>query len=58
MNKLLNLLKSEYEMTKDEVIEMCLEEFDISNMDPEEALHNLGFEPDYIFDFLDIVARS
>lgn len=56
MNELIRVLMRRDKMTKQDVIEMILQEYDECGMDAEEALYNLGLEPDYVFDFYDIVA--
>lgn len=56
-NKLLVELMTRDNISRDDAIEMCMSEYEETGMDAEESLYNLGFEPDFIFDFFDIVAR-
>lgn len=44
-------------LTKQEVIETIMEEFEECGMDHEATLEMLGFEPDYVFELFDILAN-
>lgn len=59
MSKLINILKGMYNINTEEAECMCLEEYEESGMDAIEALHAMGLElePDFVYDFMDIVAR-
>lgn len=57
-NDLLKSIMKKEGLSKEEAIEMIMEEFECCNMDGEETLYNLGYEPDYCFDLIDIVASN
>ena len=57
MNELIREIMRSYNVSKDEAITMCLEEYEDSGMDVEDSLYNLGFELDYAFQFFDIVSN-
>lgn len=59
MSKLINILKGMYNINTEEAECMCLEEYEESDMDAIEALHAMGLElePDFVYDFMNIVAR-
>lgn len=60
--------KVEYDIVKDmmrrdkvsreEAIQIIMDEYDETSLDAEKTLHNLGFEPDYIFNLFDVLART
>ena len=57
MSKLINILKGMYNINTEEAECMCLEEYEESGMDAIEALHAMGLELDFVYDFMNIVAR-
>lgn len=58
MNKLLKEITRNGHISLKEAIELVMEEYIACDMNVEETLYNLGFEPDYYFDLLDILARK
>ncbi len=59
MNELEKILTSRDGMTQDEIDDLIAEwRSDILDhgIDPEEILYDLGLEPDYVFDLLDLLA--
>ncbi len=48
------------ELSDDDKIRLYREalEYEESGMDAEEALHTMGLEPDFVYDFMDIIARA
>jgi hypothetical protein len=55
MNELVEVLMRREDMTREEVIEWITETYE-EGEDPEEFLYNeLGLEPDYVFDLMDLV---
>ena len=57
-NALLKAIMRRDSISKNEAIEQILDEFDACGCDAEECLYNLGFEPDYVFNLIDIVADN
>jgi len=58
MNSLLKAMMKRDSLSKEEAIEIIMEEFEAQSMDGEETLYALGFELDYAFDLMDIVANN
>ena len=56
-NELLVAMMKRDGLTRKEAISILMEEFEENDMDVEETLYNLGFEPDYCFDLIEIVSR-
>ncbi len=59
MNELEQILISRDGMSRDEIDELITEwRSDIldNGTDPEEILHEIGLEPDFVFDLLDLLA--
>jgi hypothetical protein len=55
MNELLKIVMRTEDLSRKEAIEYIKDEYEDSNQDFELTLWNLGLEPDYILDLIDIV---
>ena len=55
MNELLKIVMRTEDLSRKEAIEYIKDEYEDSNQDVELTLRNLGLEPDYFLDLIDIV---